>query len=170
VTKGLSKMKKEEWREIFGYKYRYFVSSLGRIKSLRGKNGKDFFFNPKKLSEKGYVLVHLQSVEKPRTHRRCRLVANAFIKNPYNKTQVNHKNSIKTDDTVENLEWTTPVENCHHKLLNGRAKYRALRARRIIKMLKKGLSSTTIANKEGISLSAVLDIKHGRSWRILSKK
>lgn len=90
----------------------YHVSSMGDVKSI--KNGKIVYLKPF-VNHKGYLMVGIQS-KKTFVHR---LVCNCFIPNLENKPFVNHKNGIKTDNRVENLEWCTVEENNHHALLNG---------------------------------------------------
>ena len=98
---------------------------------LNGKPIKDFpnyqttenrdVYNAKGLKLKqektrnGYLRVSLSNDEV--SHKRClvhRLVAEAFIPNPDNLPQVNHINEDKTDNRVENLEWSTPLDNLNH--------------------------------------------------------
>lgn len=109
-------MKKEVWKPIKGYEGIYAVSDLGRVKSLP-RNGtiRQERVLRGNFKRSGYVNIVLQKNGKPRTFRLHRLVARAFIPNPENKPQVNHKNGNKRDNRATNLEWVTSSENLKHK-------------------------------------------------------
>lgn len=118
----------EEWRDIKGYEGLYQVSNMGRIMSMGIVTNHNLAAGSKKrmpkrligtgtskrycmaiLTKNGvknYVLVH-------------RVVASEFIDNPLCKPFVNHKNGIKKDNRVENLEWVTQSENMQHALSTG---------------------------------------------------
>lgn len=109
----------EEFLPIKGYEGLYEISSFGRVKNVN----RNSFLKPK-LTECGYYKVNLS---KPclsgkghilKTYAIHRLVASAFIPNPDNKKQVNHKNENKTDNHVWNLEWVTAKENVNHGTRN----------------------------------------------------
>ena len=100
-------------KEIEGYEGLYSVTDTGKV---FGHKRSKFLKSYK--NKAGYLLVHLYKNGKGKIHKVHRLVAIAFISNPFNKEQVNHINGIKTDNRVENLEWSTNLENQRHAAKN----------------------------------------------------
>lgn len=115
-------VKIEEWKPVVGYEGLYEVSSEGRVLSLgrfqKVRNNGRMFRKEQIMKLKnrpgGYLGAHLCKNCKHKIHSVHRLVAEAFIPNPEGKEQVNHKNGIKTDNRVSNLEWVTKSENALH--------------------------------------------------------
>lgn len=97
-------MEEEIWREVPGYEGRYWVSDFGRIKNRRGFS---YLFN-----KRGYVGVKLHLKGKKRNFFVHRIVMMSFIGGSH--LQVNHKNGIKTDNRLINLEYVTQEENFRH--------------------------------------------------------
>ena len=96
----------EEWKDITGYEGLYLVSNLGNIKSV--KTGK---LKSKCDNGRGYQVVNLYKNGKQKMHTVHRLVATAFIENPENLPEVNHKDENKKNNSIENLEWCTTEYN-----------------------------------------------------------
>jgi hypothetical protein len=67
----------------------------------------------------GYMKTQIWVDGKPKNVLQHRLLAQEFIDNPKNKKQVNHKNGVKHDNRIENLEWVTQSENGLHSFANG---------------------------------------------------
>lgn len=103
----------EEFKPIIGYES-YMISNEGNIIStLKYRNNKHII-KPVKDS-KGYLRVTLKdNYGKHKTKKVHRLVLLAFLNNPNNFPQCNHKNGIKTDNRIENLEWCDNLYNQRH--------------------------------------------------------
>lgn len=101
----------KKWKDVEGYEGLYQVSDEGEVKSLkyRGSN-KEYILSNRKVT-KGYMQVILWKNRKSKTFMVHRLVAQAFIPNPNNYPQINHKDEDKTNNKVENLEWCTNEYN-----------------------------------------------------------
>lgn len=112
----------ETWKAIPGYEGLYEVSNLGRVKSLDyNHTGKDGILKPENSTYGGYLRVHLCKDGKTRNLRVHRLVAEAFIPNPNHLETVNHKDEVKTNNTVSNLEWMSQKDNNNYGTRNKRA-------------------------------------------------
>lgn len=113
----------EEWRDIKGYEGYYQVSNKGRVRSLdRIVNAPEKFGGSRIVKGQilalplrvGYPSIGLFKNGKGEILYVHRIVAEAFIPNPENKPEVNHKDANRTNNNVENLEWVTHLENMQH--------------------------------------------------------
>lgn len=106
-----------------------------------------------------------------------RLVCLTFLPNPENKPQVNHKNRVRTDNRLENLEWCTGKENINHSFAKGRIG-KALRGEanvgHILKekdihiirtMLASGKTLKSVGEIFGVSYSTIYSVKSGKNWK-----
>lgn len=89
----------------------YYVSNMGRVKNRVGK-----ILSKRICQSNGYYYVSLRINGINKEQKVSRLVALSFLDNPENKSDVDHINTIKTDDRLENLRWATRSENMRNPL------------------------------------------------------
>lgn len=106
----------EIWKAIEGTKGFIEVSNEGRVRSLLRGTPRILKTS---IDSKGYHRIRVTIEREKKGFKLHREVAKAFIPNPYNKPQVNHKDGNKNNNSVSNLEWVTNKENVHHAIKNG---------------------------------------------------
>lgn len=173
-------MVNEEWRTIDGWDG-YEISNLGNVRSylLRSYNrGRATSPTAKRiqLSVWGYPEVRLFQYGKTRKFRVHRLVATAFLPNPYKKREVNHIDGDRTNNNVANLEWVSRTENMLHAYRvnnaprmrgerNGHAKLTAADVRQIKRLWKSGkYLQRELAADFGVARTTVNAIVNNYNW------
>lgn len=173
----------EIWKDIPNYEGLYQVSNLGNFKSF----DRIVKYNNVTVIRKGrllklrqnrdgysYTVFSVNSIRK--TIKPHRIVAEVFLKNPFNKPCVNHKNGIKHDNRIENLEWVTYSENTIHAVSIGLKKGKKNGTSHLCKLTKKqvnkiknmyskgNISQFAISKQFNISQSQVSRICRGVNW------
>ena len=166
-------MNTEQWATASEAMGNYEVSSHGRVRRI--ETGRVL---TEKIGRFGYLRVHLRSIDSkngvnPLVHR---LVAKAFIPNPDNLPQVNHKDGNKRNNAVGNLEWVTAKGNFEHALSAGlrkssvgstnyNAKLDDATVREVVRLYREGMGHTQIARILGnVKPPAIYKITTGRHW------
>lgn len=140
---------------------RYFATVDGRIFGTRNMD----YVKPR-LTRDGYQVVHLYSDSGDYLPWRVnRLIATVFIPNPDGKDTVNHKNKIKTDNRVENLEWSWMWENIDHRRKTGGG-ISDDKVREICRYLEQGVGQSKAAKLAGVKRHVVKDLQYGSYYRI----
>lgn len=155
-------MNNEIWKTIEGYP-NYMVSNLGRVKSCKRtimrNNGHPQTINEKILKScndggSGYLRVNLYKEGKEKKYYIHRLVAQAFLDNPNNLSQVNHIDEDKTNNCVENLEYCDVSYNINYGTRNERvSKTKSipiLQFTREMEFIKRWESATQVERELGI--------------------
>ena len=113
----------EIWKNIDGFEDEYMVSNLGRVKSIDRKSfdcSKYNFYKGNVLkpqrNRNGYLYILLSRNGHKYYRTIHRLVANAFIRNPLNKREVDHIDTDKSNNVVSNLRWATRKENVNNQI------------------------------------------------------
>lgn len=158
----------EIWKDIKGYEGCYKISNTGKVLSI-ARTTVTAFHNRKHVTNNrllksyttkcGYSVVALSKGNQKIRYSVHRLVAEAFIPNPKNLPQVNHKDECKSNNCVENLEWCTAKYNGEYS--NTLLRARASRQRKVAQFTKNNeliqiFSSSAQANKiTGIYQSSI---------------
>ena len=119
----------EQWMPVKGYEGLYEVSNTGKVRSLKNSRHnvrKEPLLKKQRLGSWGYPVVALCKEGKSIEVLVHRIVAEAFIPNPNGYEVVNHKDEVKTNNLVENLEWCTQKYNNNY----GTAKQRGVETRK----------------------------------------
>lgn len=152
---SVSTCKGTAMKQIPNYKGKYSITLDGKVWSeIRGR-----FLSPQ-LGQYGYWVITLSGIGKNnrrlKTHYIHRLIADAYLPKVKHKLSINHKNGIKTDNRIENLEWSTQKENVRHYIQMG-----------LIKRRKGELhQNSKLSDADVLEIRSRLDSKYGTLTRL----
>lgn len=155
----------ENWVPIIGYEGLYEVSNFGHVRSLNYNHTKTTAIMSSWVSKKNYDYVHLCKNGVIRSYRVCRLVAQAFIPNPEAKPFVDHIDTNRRNNHVDNLQWCTQSENQRNTI--SRKRYGESKSKPVVQMtiggdLIKVWPSATEAERNGFNRDLIRAAIAGR--------
>lgn len=162
ITKTLKNEKM--WKPIPEFP-EYSVNYYGQVKSFKlyseGRLLKPHY------DKDGYLCLKLRKNNKAVGMKVHRAVALAFLENPDNLPQVNHKNCLKFDNTLTNLEWCSNTENQRHAWMRDRKtlKLKVEQVSEIKTKIRQGISNKELAKQFSVDPSIISCIKHNKIWK-----
>jgi hypothetical protein len=172
----------DSWKSVVGFEGVYSVSDVGRVRFDQDRGGWRKIAAGEMVAVgrdlDGYAIAPLSRIgerEKRRSYRVARLVAAAFLgPAPFPKAQVNHKNGIRSDDAVENLEWVTCKENIRHSMRALGRDYRGensslarLTAQQVLEIRQlafEGYTFRDLGKLYGVTNVNIANIARGKTW------
>lgn len=142
----------EIWKDVKNYEGIYKVSNLGRVMSLNYMTTHSPQLLMSQVSSNGYAKIKLHKNGKRHYTNTHRLVAEAFLNNPYSYSQINHKDENKLNNCVENLEWCTPKYNSNYGKRNEKLR------KKVFQINKEGIVINIFEST--VEVQRVLGIKH----------
>jgi len=162
----------ETWKQVRNYEGIYEASSVGNIRRIRPASGTwcGKILAPAKTSD-GRLKVVLSKRCITKNFKVHRIIADSFLGICPEGHEVNHKDGNPSNNHVSNLEYVTPQANSLHscRVLMNHSGENNSKAKLTLLMVREILSSTekhyVLANKYGVSISTVQDVRAGRTWR-----
>ena len=175
-------MKINQWKDIFGYEGLYRCNGISVMVMPRERKSKSgsFYTRKEKImkfshDKDGYLIFGMTKEGVMGNHKAHRVIWEYYNGKIKEGLQINHKNGIKDDNRIENLELVTAKQNVHHKnhtlnkMIYGESVHNSiLKKEDIISMRKMFLDkkpTKEIANYFGVSYGCVQSIKYGYSWK-----
>lgn len=172
------------------FKHLYHINQFGVVKRIERKtceNSQVRNDRKKIIPEQiirprlrvGYWAVLLSNKGYRKDFNIHRLIALAFIPNPNNLPFINHINGIKTDNRIENLEWTTPEGNMQHAYKIGlapvgekhpKSKFTEKDVVKMFELRMRGTSAKQIASQFNVHPNAICHILNGKNWKHLTER